>query len=73
MMLKNFQVLLHLANIPLSKIELEGAAVYLQALASCVIFKTQIPGFWVLLSFKTASNWARLLKCVGRKDSETAV
>lgn len=30
-------------------------------------------GFWVLLSFKTASNWARLLKCVGRKDSETAV
>lgn len=30
-------------------------------------------GFWVLLSFKTASNWARLLKCVGKKDSETAV
>lgn len=31
-------------------------------------------GFWVLLSFKTASNWARLLKCgFGKKGSETAV
>lgn len=29
-------------------------------------------GFWVLLSFKTANNWARLLRC-GSKNSETAV